>query len=267
MLVLRFTLLALTVAATTALPHSVLADNLYGSYSDKRVAGPTMIPLTFPVAGKATWSDTFAPNGEGGKRSHHGLDLMAPKMTPLVAAFDGQVELRRASKPGGANMLWLRSDEGIVAVYIHINNDTPGTDDGLGSDEYAFAPGLQTGDHVTAGQHIAYVGDSGNAENVGPHCHFELYGPDGWINPTPSLLLAQSESDDGVENHEVARAIASRQSRRAFAVRGLSTRGAAAGSSRLAAVRTSLCRRKSTSSLAKSTKRVRSKRVRIASAR
>src|SRR5690349_14869466 len=106
---LRSTPLTLAVASTALLTHTVLAANTYGSYSDKRVAGPPILTMVFPVDGKANWTDTFAPNGEGGKRSHHGLDLMAPKMTPLVAAFDGEVELRRATKPGAPNMLWLHS--------------------------------------------------------------------------------------------------------------------------------------------------------------
>src|SRR5262249_51428540 len=153
-----------------------------------------------------------------------------------------------------------------TAIYIHINNDTPGTDDGLGSEEYAFAPGLQTGDHVTAGQHIAYVGDSGNAENVGPHCHFELYGPDGWINPTPSLLLAQSGSEGGGEAREVAQAVAVRHARQVFAVSRLSTRGVTGGSRRLGAVRKSLARKKASRSSVTPSKRTRTKRVRTAKA-
>jgi hypothetical protein len=184
--------------AALALAAGVCASSLaaraggYASYSDKRVAPDMLIPMVFPVAGECRWSDSFAPNREGGRRTHHGEDLMAAKMTPLVAAFDGTVQLRRAGAPGGHNMLYLRGDNGCTAIYIHINNDTPGTDDGLGSAEYAFAPGLQSGDRVTAGQHIAWVGDSGNAEGGAPHCHFEVWSSEGWVNPAPSLQAAQT---------------------------------------------------------------------------
>ncbi len=72
--------------------------------------------------------------------------------------------------------------------YIHLNNDTPGTDDGLG---WGFADGISSGVHVTAGQLIGWVGDSGNAEWTASHLHFELHHPDhGSVNPYPHLREA-----------------------------------------------------------------------------
>ena len=144
----------------------------------------------FPVAGKTSWVDSFNPNGERKMRTHHGQDLMAAKMTPLIACFDGIVSFGRTATPNTHNILNIQGDNGLSATYMHINNDTPGTDDGLGSERYAFAPGLQSGSHVYAGQLIAFVGDSGNAENVGSHCHFELYSREGCINPKPFLDAA-----------------------------------------------------------------------------
>ena len=84
----------------------------------------------------------------------------------------------------------LEHDDGWASWYIHLNNDTPGTDDGLG---WGFAEGIERGVHVTAGQVIAYVGDSGNAEWTTPHLHFELHQPDGTkVNPYPHLVNAES---------------------------------------------------------------------------
>lgn len=149
--------------------------------------GVPIVPMVFPVLGNVSWSDTWgAPRG-GGKRKHQGQDLMAPKMRPLVAAFDGVVSL--SPRPSHYT-LSLRSDFGYSAVYMHVNNDTPGTDDGLGGGENAFAPGLKSGDRVVAGQLLGWVGDSGNAEHTAPHCHFELSGPEGVFNPAPSLRSA-----------------------------------------------------------------------------
>ena len=114
---------------------------------------------------------------------------MAPKMRPLVAVFDGVVYPRY----GSHNTLTLVGNSGWTAVYMHINNDTPGTDDGMGSGNYAFAPGIVSGTRVRAGQKIAYVGDSGNAESTAPHLHFELHSSTGQeiINAAPSLQAAQ----------------------------------------------------------------------------
>ena len=146
----------------------------------------------FPVAGKVWWNDWFNPDGARAMRIHHGQDIFAPKMTPLVAVFDGVVWLRPATRPGGHHMLFLYGDNGLQARYMHINNDTPGTDDGAGSWETAYAPGLRDGDRVAAGQHIAWVGDSGNAEGTEPHLHFELWSEQGCLNP--ELALRESHS-------------------------------------------------------------------------
>ncbi len=151
------------------------------------VKGIPIVPMVFPVLGNVSWSDTWgAPRG-GGTRKHQGQDLMAPKMRPLVAAFDGVVYL--SPRPSHYTIS-LRSDFGYSAAYMHVNNDTPGTDDGQGGLEYAFAPGLKSGDRVVAGQLLGWVGDSGNAESTAPHCHFELSGPEGVFNAAASLRSA-----------------------------------------------------------------------------
>lgn len=151
------------------------------------------VPLVFPVAGNVRWSDTFLADRAGGRRRHHGQDLMAAKMTQLVACFDGVVIVGRSRGVGGHNTIRIQGDNGWTANYYHVNNDTPGTDDGRGTDQYAFAPGLETGQRVHAGQFIGYVGDSGNAEGTAPHLHFELWDSvtRAVVNATPSLRAAQ----------------------------------------------------------------------------
>src|SRR5207302_1584691 len=68
---------------------------------------------------------------------------------------------------------------------------TPGTDDGANPPGWRFAPNLTVGMRVLAGQFIAYMGDSGDAETTVPHLHFELHRPDGvTIDPYPSLQVA-----------------------------------------------------------------------------
>lgn len=148
-------------------------------------------PLVFPVAGGASYIDSFGAGRSGG-RSHAGQDLMAPKHRPVVAAVDGVVTRVRHDNSGlSGNSLTIRDDEGWSYVYIHLNNDTPGTDDGSNRYELAFADGIRSGQRVRAGEVVGYVGDSGNAENTSPHLHFELHAPDGTIvNAYPSLRAA-----------------------------------------------------------------------------
>lgn len=157
---------------------------------DRTCKAPITLPMLFPVVGRVSWSDTFLASRGGGTRWHRGQDLVAPKMTPVVAAFDGTVYPRG----GPAHyLLTLVGDDGWSAEYMHLNNDTPGTDDGKGGEAYAFAPGIRPGVRVVAGQLLGWVGDSGNAEGTVPHLHFELvHRPTGTpVNAAPSLRLAR----------------------------------------------------------------------------
>ena len=69
-------------------------------------------------------------------------------------------------------------DDELQYRYVHINNDNPGSDDGEGGVEWAYAPGVRLGSRVQRGQWIAYVGDSGEAERVSRHLHVEIVDPD-----------------------------------------------------------------------------------------
>ncbi len=158
--------------------------------------GGEVRPIVFPVDGDNRYTDTWL-SPRGGGRRHVGVDFMADKLTPVVAAADGCITRLRYPGPdtAGDNYLILTDDDGWEYRYLHLNNDSPGTDDGANDRDQAFHGGLQKGDCVVAGQRIAYVGDSGNAEHAGAHLHFELRRPDGlWINPTPSVDAALRQS-------------------------------------------------------------------------
>jgi hypothetical protein len=149
--------------------------------------------IRFPVAGAVHYTDDFGACRDGCARRHEGNDIMGAKLMHELAAVDGRVTFVRADASGtSGNMLEIEDADGWTYVYIHINNDTPGTDDGANPAAYRFAPGIKLGARVKAGQFIAYMGDSGNAESAGAHLHFELHRPDGTaISPYTSLRLAQ----------------------------------------------------------------------------
>lgn len=150
--------------------------------------------IVFPVVGTSTYSDSFGACRSGCTRGHEGTDVMAAKLARLVAARDSQVRsLKGTATPDGSqgNYLILRDAEGWEYWYVHINNDSPGTDDGANPPEWIFGPDISEGASVVAGQLVGFVGDSGNAEATAPHLHFEIHKPDGTvINPYRSLQQA-----------------------------------------------------------------------------
>jgi hypothetical protein len=154
-----------------------------------------VVPMFFPVLAGATYSDTFLACRDGCRRKHLGQDLFAPKLRPVVATFDATVTYLRTGRPTAGNLLSIASPDGWTTNYLHLNNDSPGTDDGIATPELTFADGLRPGARVRAGQLLGWVGDSGNAEQVSPHLHFELRKGDAWNgmvhNPLASLDLAE----------------------------------------------------------------------------
>jgi hypothetical protein len=148
--------------------------------------------IVFPVQGLSTYTNSFGDPRSGG-RKHEGTDIMAAKMTPIVAAAAGVVTFAPTTEPSYGYVLNVQGDDGYEYDYLHINNDTPGTDDGRGGLASAYAPGIERGVRVTAGQLIAYVGDSGNAESTGSHLHFEIRLASGEaLNAYPALVAAQA---------------------------------------------------------------------------
>jgi hypothetical protein len=149
---------------------------------------PTMV---FPVLGEARWTDDFGDaRGQGG---HQGNDLMAPRKALALAAEAGSVKFHTTSSRAGC-MLYLNGVSGTQYLYIHLNNDlTDGNDNGGSCVQgVAYAKGLKNGAKVAAGQPIGYVGDSGDANGIDPHLHFEVHpNGGGAVNPFPYLRKAR----------------------------------------------------------------------------
>ncbi len=157
--------------------------------------------ITFPTERTVTFIDSFGADRTG--HSHEGIDLMGNKMTPLYAAVDGRVSSVNIPEKSWGNAIVLRDADGYTYHYLHVNNDTPGTDDGLGTPEYAYASGIRRGATVTRGQLIGWMGDSGNAESIASHLHFEIRKDGTAINPYPSLMAALSALANAKVNFDV----------------------------------------------------------------
>src|SRR5688572_5568870 len=101
-------------------------------------------PMVFPVVGEVSYTDTYGAPRSGG-RMHAGQDLMGRKMQQLVAAADGTITYVKAGGTLAGNMVELTGVDGWVYSYLHLNNDTPGTDDGAASLEDILGPGIAVG--------------------------------------------------------------------------------------------------------------------------
>jgi len=147
-------------------------------------------PLLFPVVGQVTYTNDFGQARPGGP--HQGNDLMGTKRAPVVAVEEGTVEFWTTSASAGC-MLYLHGASGTMYEYIHLNNDLTAGNDNKGKcvAGVSYAPGLVDGEHVDAGQLIGYLGDSGDANGIHPHLHFEVHPKGGKaVAPFPYLQKA-----------------------------------------------------------------------------
>ena len=147
--------------------------------------------LIFPVVGTTSYYDDFGEPRAGG--AHQGNDLLAARHAPAVAVEGGTVKFWTTSVQAGC-MLYLHGDSGTTYLYIHLNNDLTARNDNQGTcvAGTSYAPGLKDGVRVAAGQLIGFVGDSGDANGIHPHLHFEVHPNDGAaVDPYPYLRKAQ----------------------------------------------------------------------------
>jgi murein DD-endopeptidase MepM/ murein hydrolase activator NlpD len=116
--------------------------------------------LTWPLANRYV-SSCFGYRGkidEIASQNHPGIDIPAPKGTPVMAAASGTVE----------QILWpqwgkvvINHGGGLSTVYLHMDK---------------IADGLKVGDNVQQGQVIGTVGgrDDTSADRYSPHLHFAV---------------------------------------------------------------------------------------------
>ncbi len=152
------------VLAGILLVAGVFASLLRFGHAPVTVA-PTPPPaagggLEVPVAGitRDQLTDTWGQARSEG-RQHHGTDIIAPGRTPVVAAAAGTVDKLFQSRLGGITLYERSADRRWTFYYAHLAG---------------YAPGIQEGQKVAAGQLLGFVGDTGDAGPGNYHLHFSL---------------------------------------------------------------------------------------------
>lgn len=102
------------------------------------------------------------------QKFHSGIDIAAPRGTPIKAAADGIVVFA-GQKGGYGNVVEIKHADGRVTRYAH-----------------ADALNVTEGQKVTAGEQIATVGSTG--KTTGPHLHFEVLENGQAVNPFETIF-------------------------------------------------------------------------------
>ncbi|MBI5242896.1 MAG: M23 family metallopeptidase [Elusimicrobia bacterium] len=145
-------------------------------------APPLKRGKVWPVGGKSRVSQEFGPtnwevyggrtyNGRYYPHFHSGIDIAAPKGTPILANDAGKVIYAGGNQRSGVGVI-VQHPDGTSTTYHHM---------GLG----AAGPTVRPGQYVGSGQVLGYIGMTGMT--TGPHLHFVLQSGGNVRNPREVL--------------------------------------------------------------------------------
>lgn len=103
-------------------------------------------------------SDTWGEARSEG-RTHEGVDIFAPRGTPVYAAAPGYVTRVSEGSRGGLFVFTVGAG-GRRYYYAHLSR---------------VALGIEEGEEVTTDTVLGFVGNTGNASGTPPHLHFGMY--------------------------------------------------------------------------------------------
>lgn len=157
--------------------------------SDGRGVVPASMILSVPDLESPpafAWPVEGAVSSSFGRRRlgwHRGVDIVAEQGTPVYAAAGGLV-IASGVEPQYGRVVKIEHEGGFVTVYAH-NRDN----------------GVDVGQWVATGQHIATVGQTGRASS--PHLHFEVRHDGRVVNPLYLLPLPpRIGTEESTEDHE-----------------------------------------------------------------
>jgi len=127
---------------------------------------PRALPIPVDGVSPAQLANTWGAVRDGGRR-HQGIDILAPRGTPVRSTTEGVIESKGMRGLGGL-VVSVLGPGGYRHYYAHLED-----------------VGAQAvGEWVHAGEIIGYVGNSGNAAVSVTHLHYGIYTPGGRpVNP------------------------------------------------------------------------------------
>ena len=131
---------------------------------------PRTLPVPVQGVSMRAVRDTFgAPRP--GDRKHQGIDIFAPRGTPVLSTTRGIVA-RIGKNSLGGTVVWVLGPGGDRHYYAHLNS----------------VADIRTGQRIAPGDVLGTIGTTGNARSTPPHLHYGVYRrANGAINPFPLL--------------------------------------------------------------------------------
>jgi len=134
--------------------------------------------LAFPVDGRdgRAVRSYFGAVRDGGRRAHQGIDIFAPRGTPVRAAAGGVANV--GENELGGRVVWVWDPEHDRSLYYaHLDSQA-----------------VRTGQVVRTGDTLGWVGNTGNARTTAPHLHFGIYARgEGPVDPYPFVYRPRAE--------------------------------------------------------------------------
>jgi murein DD-endopeptidase MepM/ murein hydrolase activator NlpD len=133
--------------------------------------------LAFPVPGNrpphigSFWGDSR----DAGGRHHEGIDIFGKFRTPVVAAASGFISSTQPNNLGGKVIFLQPEGKAYSLYYAHLDTVL-----------------VTTGQHVSTGDTLGLMGNTGNARNTPTHLHFGIYTGHGAIDPLPFVKTGEA---------------------------------------------------------------------------
>ena len=119
-----------------------------------------LLSWPIPDSDAADVQSFFGAPRDGGERVHHGIDIFAPRGTPVLAVYNTSMYRIQVRERGGKTVFLRDEKRGLIYYYAHLDE---------------WVENIESGMKVPEGMELGTVGNTGNARWSPPHLHFGIY--------------------------------------------------------------------------------------------